>query len=179
MAATGRPCSDDRTSWDETLTVYRGQLGVYLDYLIERDCSDDLLVKIEAEVRDRSVPDDFKQRFMLRVLARHVIQHMRESTRTAELMHACSYDLPIPADGTPPLERLVYFLRDVLEYSTRNTALLVGCTDANVEKLLSLARKRIDASAGPASTAIEDPNGAYFCWKLAGPHLSRSAESSL
>lgn len=172
MAVTGRVCSDDRTSWDEALALYRGQLSFYIDYLIERDRSDELLVKIEAEVRDRSVPDEFKRRFMLRVLARHVIQHMRECTRTAEIMHASSYDSSISSDGVLPLERLVYFLRDILEYSTRNTALLVGFTDAQVEKLRSFARKRFDTYAGPVSTEIEDPNGAYFCWNLAGLDLS-------
>jgi len=172
MAVTDRLRYDDRTSWDEALSLYRGQLSFYLDYLIERDRSDELLVKIEAEVRDRSVPDEFKQRFMLRVLARHVIQHMRESTRTAEIMHASSYDSSISANGALPLERLVYFLRDILEYSTRDAALLVGFPDAQVEKLLSFARKRIDVYEGPVSIETEDPNGAYFRWKFADLHPS-------
>lgn len=159
MPVTGRVCSDDRTSWDEALGLYRGQLSFYLDYLIEPDRSDELLVKIEAEAKDRSVPDEFKQSFMLRVLARNVILHMRESTRTAEVMQACSYGSSISANGALPLERLVYFLRDILEYSTRNTALLVGFTDAQVEKLLCLARKRIDMYAGPVSQTLSTGYG--------------------
>jgi len=172
MAVKGRVCYDDRSSWDEALSLYRGQLSFYLDYLIECDCGDELLLKVEAEVRDRSVPDKFKQRFMLRVLVRHVIQYMRESTRTAEIMHAISYDSSISFNGAPPLERLIYFLRDILEYPTRDAALLVGFPDAQVEKVLSFSRRRIDVYEGPVSIETEDPNGAYFRWKFADLHPS-------
>lgn len=171
MAGTGKVWPDDRTSWDEALSLYRGQLSFCLNSLIECDCSDELLLNVEAEVRDRSVPDKFKQRFMLRVLVQHVIQHMRESTRTAEIMRAGSYS-SISAESSPSLERLIYFLRDILEYSTRDAALLVGFPDAQVEKVLSFARQRIDMYEGPVSIEIEDPNGAYFRRKFADLHLS-------
>jgi hypothetical protein len=115
---------------------------------------------------------------MLRVLVRHVIQHMRESTRTAEIMHASSYDSSISFNGAPPLERLIYFLRDILEYPIRDAALLVGFPDAQVENVLSFARKRIDMCEGSVSIEIEDPNGAYFRWRFADLHPSRSLESS-
>jgi hypothetical protein len=172
MAVKGRVCYDDRTSWDEALSLYRGQLSFCLDYLIECDCGDELLLKVEAEVRDRSVPDKFKQRFMLRVLVRNVIQHMRESIRTAEMMHAISYDSSISFNGAPPLERLIYFLRDILEYPTRDAALLVGFPDAQVEKVLLFARKRIDVYEGPVSIKTEGLNDAFFRWKFADLHPS-------
>jgi hypothetical protein len=172
MALTGKARPDDRTSWGEALALYRGQLSFYLDYLIECDCSDELLAEVEAEVRDRSVPDEFKQRFMLRVLVQQVIRRMRENTQIAKTMDGWSPDSPISAGSAPFLERLIYFLRDILEYSTRNTSLLVGITDAHVEKLLLFARTRIDMREGPVSTDIEDPNGGYFRWKFADLHLS-------
>lgn len=172
MALTGKVCSDDRTSWDEAMALYRGQLSFYLDYLIECDCNDGILAKVEAEVRGRSVPDEFKLRFMVRVLVRHVIQHMRESTQIAETMRAKSHDSPTSGKSAPPLERLVYFMRDILEYSTRDASLLMGITDARVEELLSFARRRIDMTEGPSSLEIQTPESTYFRWKFVDLHRS-------
>ena len=50
-------------------------------------------------------------------------------------------------------------MRDILDYSTRDTSLLIGITHAQVEKLLSFARKRVDMTEGPSSLEIEAPEG--------------------
>ncbi len=158
--------SEDTMSWNETVALYREELRFYLSFLIECDDSDVLLAKVEAEVKDRSVPDAFKYRFMVRVLVRHVIEHVQDRTQVMESAHIHSSVCAGSAGHFPAWERLVYFMRDILGYSKRETSLLIGTTDADVEKLLSLARKRIDMYEGPRSLTIENPNGTYFRWKF-------------
>ena len=168
MTRTAKVCPDDRASWDEALSLYRGQLEFYLDYLVPCDCDHQIVAKVESEVRERSVADEFKLGFLTRTLVRNVIQHLRECTNQRKASHS-------PAQGNsvaeiPAQERLVYFMRDILDYSTRDTSLLIGMTDAQVEKLLSFARKRIDMTEGPSSLEIEAPEGTYFRWKFVDLH---------
>jgi hypothetical protein len=44
-------------------------------------------------------------------------------------------------------ERTVYFLREVLVYSRRDTALLLSISDTNVDQLKSLAKRRLQVIA--------------------------------
>jgi Sigma-70, region 4 len=159
------------TGWDQALALYREQLKVYLDYLIPCGCSEDILARVEGEVRDSVVSDGFKLRYLVRTLVRNVIRHMRESDHTTENSRFLSSDLPNAVLALPSQERMVYFLRDILEYSKRDTSLLIGITDAQADKLLSLARKRIDMTEEPSSMEIQSPHCTYFRWKFTDIHL--------
>lgn len=55
----------------------------------------------------------------------------------------------------PWQERAVYFLRDELQYSRRDTALLLRITDANVDQLLKFARKRVRRIEHVASISLK------------------------
>jgi hypothetical protein len=171
MTLVDKVCLEDETSWDKALALYREQFRLYLDYLIQCDCSKELLTKVEAEVKDRPIPDEFKFRFVLRVLIKKAVGHLRECTQVREALHSKSLDPSDSPQDLPALERLVYFVRDVLEYSKRDAALLIGVTDAQADKLLSLARRRIDMYEGPSVLKIEAPNGAYFRWRIVDLHL--------
>ena len=168
MSLTGKVCSDDRSSWDEALALYREHLRFYLDYLVPCECDHQILAKVEAEVRERSVADEFKLGFLARTLIRNVILHLRVCTDESDL--ACSPAQDTSVAEIPAQERLVYFMRDILEYSTRDTALLMGMTDAQTEKLLSFARRRIDMTEGPSSLEIQAPESTYFRWKFVDFH---------
>lgn len=163
--------SDDKRAWDEALTLYREQLGFYLEYLAPCQCDHQILAKVETEVRERSVPDEFKLPFLLRTLVRNVILHLRGCSQSKGTWERSAEDSSAVA-YIPGQERLVYFMRDILEYSTRNTSLMIGITDAQVEKLLSFARKRIDMTEGPSSLEIETPEWTYFRWKFLDLHVS-------
>jgi DNA-directed RNA polymerase specialized sigma24 family protein len=171
MAQTVKSVSNAKTDWEEALALYREELSFYLEYLIRCRCDHQILAKAEAEARERHVPDEFKLRFLTRTLVRNVIQHMRECS-SKEPSQGPAPDDRDSVTTIPAQERLVYFMRDILEYSTRDTALLIGIADAQVEKLLSLARKRIDLSEGPSSLEIETPEWTYFRWKFADLDLS-------
>lgn len=170
MTLTAKVCPDDGAMWDEALSLYRGQLEFYLDYLVPCECDHQILVKVEAEVRERSVANEFRLRFLARTLVRNVIQHLRECTHQGETSQSPAEDNV--AAEIPAQERLVYFMRDILEYSTRDASLLIGMTDAQVEKLLSFARRRIDMTEGPSSLEIQAPESTYFRWKFVDLHRS-------
>ncbi len=158
--------SGDEAGWDQALSLYREQLRFYLDYLIQCGCGEDILAKVESEASGSPVPDDFKFRYLLRILVRNVILHMRECDRAPEGSRFLPRHSPDAAPALRAQERIVYFLRDILEYSKRDTSLLIGITDAQADKLLSLARKRIDLTEGPSSMKIEGPDWTCFRWKL-------------
>lgn len=164
MTLTTEARPDDRASWDKALSLYRGQLEFYMDYLVACDCDHQIVAKVEAEVRQRSVPDEFKLRFLIRTLVRTVIQHVRECSDPKNAFRSPVHSTSLAE--IPARERLVYFMRDILEYSTRDTALLIGMTDAQVEEILSFVRKRIDMTEGPSLLKIEAPDSTYFRWKF-------------
>jgi hypothetical protein len=166
MTSTTPLRSDYKVSWDASFAQHREQLHFYLDYLLECNCSDLILAAVEDAVKDRSVPDGFKQRFMVRVMVQQIIEHSHEHAELSEPQPASSAPSPVSVRRAPAMERLVYFMRDILEYSTRETSLLIGITDAHVEQLLAFARRRIDMYEGPSSIAIEKPNGGYFRWRF-------------
>lgn len=172
MTPTALTHAEEEFSWDKALILYNERLRCYLDYLIECDCGDGILAKVEAELKGRSAAEKFKFRFMVTVLVRHVMQHVRECPRITNTMDLNPCD---SATTLPALERLfcfvVYFLRDILGFSVRDTSLLIGIKDAHVEKLLPVARKRIDLYEGPSSIEIESPTGSYFRWKFDDLHL--------
>ena len=57
----------------------------------------------------------------------------------------------LPLETLPWAERAAYFLRDVLHYSRRDCALLLGISDTNVDELNRFARKRM-------GIPVEDPH---------------------
>lgn len=141
MARAVRAQTNGSAGWDNALATYREQLRFYLDYLLECKCDQQILADVEAEVLVQTVPDEFKQRFLVRTLVRRVIEHLRDCTRERENVERPVRMARNTSSTMSPQERLVYFMRDVLEYSTRDASLLIGITDSNVEKLLSVARK--------------------------------------
>lgn len=172
MTYTAKIAASNTEGWDEVLALYQGQLAFYLDYLLLCDCNQQLLSRVEADVRERFVPEEFKHRFLLRTLVRIVIQHLQECSGQTKVSHNVAEGSTNLFPEIPQQERLVYFMRDILEYSTRDTSLLLGKTDSQVESLLSIARKRIDMTEGPSSTEIQMPDCTYFRWKFVDLHLA-------
>jgi hypothetical protein len=65
----------------------------------------------------------------------------------------------IPHVGILPWpERAVYFLREVLRYSRRDTALLLGMSDGNIDQLHKFAERRI-RYLNNASSQLPDVSG--------------------
>jgi hypothetical protein len=103
MTSAANTHTSGTSSWDEALALYRGQLSFYLDCLIECDCSDRILAKVEAEVRSRSVPDEFKLPSMVRIMVQLVIEHMRDRSQTSDARHASTDDARSSTSNAPKL----------------------------------------------------------------------------
>jgi hypothetical protein len=157
-----KSCSKGETGWDQALALYRKQLRFYLDCLIQCCCGEEIVAKVDAEVRDSDVPDDFKLPYLVRTLVRSVILHMDDCNRTTKDSGCLPSGSPNSLPTLPAQEGMVYFLRDILKYSKRDTSLLIEITDAEADRLLSLARKRIDMTEGPSSTSRTKPS--YMTW---------------
>jgi DNA-directed RNA polymerase specialized sigma24 family protein len=161
MSPQARFRRDIMTSWEEFLEFYRDQLRSYLRFLIQCNCVEDILAKVAAELKGATVPDNFRLRFMVRVMVRKTIDHLRECDDTSSRPLSTATDLSLKA--IPARERLVYFLRDTLEYSKRDTSLLIGISDAQVDELLSLARERINMLEEPPCLEMQNANGHDRC----------------
>ena len=175
MSPISRFRTEVKLSWEESLEFYRDQLRSYLGYMIQCNCAEEILTKVDAEVKDATVPDNFRLRFMVRIMVQKAIDHMRECNDTSGKPLSATTDLSLKA--VPVQARLVYFLRDILEYSKRDTSLLIGISDVQVDKLLSLARKRIDMLEGPSSLESQNPSGTYFRWKFVNLQLPSISEN--
>ena len=170
MTLTANVSPDDGASWNEALSLYRGKLDFYLDYLVPCKCDHQIPAKVEAEVRQQSVADEFKFRFLIRTLVRSAIEHLRECMDQRNASHTNEQGNSITA--IPAQERLVYFMRDILGYSTRDASLLIGMSDVQVEKLLAFVRRRIDLTEGPSSLEIQAPESTIFRWRFVDLHRS-------
>ena len=76
--------------------------------------------------------------------------------RSPETDHGAAFSFK----ALPLQERVVLFLRDVLDYSRRDVSLLVGISDMQADQLLSLARRRV---AGGTTAFPQAPMGVDFC----------------
>ena len=57
---------------------------------------------------------------------------------------------PLPLEALPWAERAVYFLHEVQHYARRDTALLLGMSDREVEQLKKSAKKRMGYPEDPS-----------------------------
>lgn len=152
--------------WGDALKVHRGLLEYYASHLLPCACTNQIVERVESKVKSVMVPDEFKVGYLLRTLAQTVILHLRECTQTSDaLFPNQSADCLIGIQRLPTEERLVYFLREVLNYRTRDASLLLGISDVHVEQLLSFARNRIRQSEQSATPDLA--HWQYFRWRFA------------
>jgi hypothetical protein len=107
-----------------------------------------------TEVEGYSFHKDFGPALALRLVVKTAIAVNYEATESEIQM--TGPDLAenkhwgeLRIGSLPWPERAVYFLRKALCYSRRDTALLLGLSDANVDQLYDLAEKRTSSSSLP------------------------------
>ena len=76
---------------------------------------------------------------------------------------------PLPLEALPWAERAVYFLREVLKYVRRDTALLLGLSDREVDRLTRSAKQRMGFP--------EDPEENLFSRRARRPDSIRTQHS--
>lgn len=142
--------------WDRFLVRYQSELQSCATYLLPCGCSEHVVKQVEAEAIEVAVPDEFKRTFLLRTLVKAVIKHIGECAYGARLRYTDSaFEISLAGENLPTYERIAYFLRQILKCQTRDASLLMGVSDAQVETLLSFARRRLEVTeALPRSHAL-------------------------
>jgi hypothetical protein len=92
---------------------------------------------------------DFGEISAIRAVVKASISYHRRTAGSAIKAEASDDALKYRFPGIPPIgmlpwpERAVYFLREALRYSRRDTALLLGMGDASIDQLYFFAERRI------------------------------------
>lgn len=142
--------------WRDLFRLHGEALSSVARILTEGPCSPAVvLVNAEAKIKDRDIPDPFKFRYAIRTVALTalVIPSLEECADGVELFGCGTAELvefESRMAALPRSERCVVFLRDVLGYSRRETALFLSIGDSRVDDLLHLGRNRLFLQ-GPVS----------------------------
>lgn len=138
--------------------LHQAELHYYADYPIPCGRATPPLTQNYASLKEAAIAA-LKVRFRLRVCEAAAIRECARGSETYCCLLGESYAV---MGEMPAQERLVYFMRDIPEYSTGDTSLLIGITKAQVEILLSFARKRFDMTDGSSSLESQAPEWTYF-----------------
>ena len=105
-----------------------------------------IITKALAAVEDSPYEDDFGHDHAIRAVVEAAIAHNRHSASSSIKVEASgSVKRAFPGSSQigmlPWPERAVYFLRDVLHYSSHDTVLLLGMSDTHIDQLYRFAAK--------------------------------------
>ncbi|HVC91901.1 MAG TPA: hypothetical protein VND66_14900 [Acidobacteriaceae bacterium] len=121
-------------------------------------CATKIVAEAYSLVHDAKIPGDFQYAFAMRAILRLVITHKLQSPVNGCGALQCDHQevntlLDAQLSILPFPERTVYFLREILSYSRRETALMTGMFDSHVDQLLDLGRTRIACAQNGSSTS--------------------------
>jgi hypothetical protein len=140
-------CPIDR-QWRKLFVQHQDILSAVARILTDGPCSPAaILFNAEMNLKSREVSAEFQYRYSIRavVLAALVMPSSEDCPAEPELSDCCTADLAHfehRIQALPYRERCVIFLRDVLEYSRRETALVLSASDAQVDDLHYFGRSR-------------------------------------
>src|SRR5580704_17825497 len=128
--------------WRNLFVIHSEALSSTARILTEGPCSPAVvLFNAESKIADRDIPEEFRYRYAVRsvVLAALVMPSLEQCPDGFELFDCGSAELAeleARMAALPRRERCVVFLRDVLGYSKRETGLLLGIGDSQVDDSL-------------------------------------------
>ena len=135
--------------WDALFEEHHSELLEVAEMLLYRHGSPEaMLLSALAELDGRPIDKAFGKVAATRAVVKAAIAHNYSGIDSWILIAPSgSFDEeplgPLPLEALPWAERATYFLRDVLHYSRRDCALLLGISDTNVDELNRFARKRM------------------------------------
>ena len=123
--------------------------------LYQRGSQEQILTTALTELEGRPFHEGFGLVSALRAVVKAAIAHNYQLldpqiALTMPVSGNDGYEGAQSLEALPWAERAAYFLREVLHYSRRNTALLLGISDANVDQLTRLAEKRMASATDTA-----------------------------
>lgn len=165
--------------WHDLFRSQRGPLALVASIISGRSCSlEGILFKAQSKIHGTTVFDGFHYPFAVRAVIQAAIDapEVGGVMGGTEMFDDESGELAYfreRMEALPQRERSVFFLRDILEYSRRETSLMLRASDAHVDEFLMYARKRL-LLVGPIS--IEGVKSRYISSRF--PILS-NAESTM
>jgi len=139
--------------WDALFEEHHSELREVAEVLLHRHGSPEaMLLTALAELDGRPFDKAFGKVAAARAVVKAAIAHNYTGIDSWILTASSgSFDReqlePLPLVALPWAERATYFLRDVLHYSRRDCALLLGISDTNVDELNRFARRRMGHSS--------------------------------
>ena len=112
------------------------------------------------QLKNRQFDEVFAPVCALREVVKAAITHNRDSVAPQGMEQQWDVALkrsrpgPLPLEALPWAERAVYFLREVLHYVRRDTALLLGLSDREVDHLTRSAKQRMGYPEGPEENLV-------------------------
>jgi hypothetical protein len=104
-------------------------------------CAEEIVKQALEELGGSYVRVRFQYGYALRIVVQGALRHLRacplanKDDRSPEIDPGAAFSFK----ALPLQERVVLFLRDVLDYSRRDVSLLVGVSDVQADRFLSLA----------------------------------------
>jgi len=136
-----------KLSWRDLFDEHHANLAVVAEMLLRcRFSPEKILTKALAALEVSPREETFKH--ALRAVVETTIAHNRETADSSLKDESpgpvkCGFPGSSQIGKLPWAERAVYLLHGVLRYSCRETALLLGMSNANIDQLYKFAAKRI------------------------------------
>ena len=151
-------------TWPALFKEQRATLTAVVEMLLpSRVPPGEVLEQALISLEGSPLRDAFGQICAIRAVVKAAIAYKLKNANCASEAEAPvtpNHQFPrIPHVGMLPWpERAVYFLREVLRFSRRDTALLLGMSDANIDQLHKFAQRRIRYFSN-ASSQLPDVSG--------------------
>ena len=148
--------------WPTLFEEHRATLIAVAEMLLNCPVSPEhILDKAMAALEGSPVRENFAPVSAIRAVVKATVAHncgAADSRTEAESQDPAKHRSfeSSPGSALPWPERAVYFLRGVLRYSRRDTALLLGMSDASIDQLYEFAEKRIRYSSNTSFSSRTD-----------------------
>jgi DNA-directed RNA polymerase specialized sigma24 family protein len=143
-----RAHAESSERWRQFFSEQHTVLAFAARTLLRQGQTESVLAQALATLQGSTPSEDYWHAFAMRTVVKAAISRNLENPLSDKVVDISSYESreeleALQMAGLPWAERAVYFLRKVLRYSRRDTALLMRMSDANVDQLLMFAEKRI------------------------------------
>jgi hypothetical protein len=152
--------------WRSLFQEQHARLVLAIETLLYRNESPEQILRAAlTELEGRPFHEFFGQVSALRAVVKAAIAHNYTlfAPQIASSLPVSVNDENMAAPflaALPWSERAVYFLSEILHYARRDTALLLGISDSNVDQLIRFAKKLI-ASRADAFVSLQSPESSY------------------
>jgi hypothetical protein len=145
----------DEELWKALFTEQHEPLTEVAEMLLCRnDSTEQILQAALAELLEHPFCETFARASAIRAVVKAAIaydySHFDLTTALAASVSSGDEQLrPLPLKVLPWAERATYFLREVLRFSRRDSALLLGIPDSAVDRFDCIARRRMKVPVDP------------------------------